>query len=70
MDDFDRLYRKNRQRVFAYLLRLTADYLLSRDLTQESFTRCLSQVRPKRRQSRPAVHKRPQCGPGRCPQAA
>ena len=42
MDDYGHFYRENRERVFAYLLRLTGDVQLSRDLTQESFTRCLS----------------------------
>jgi RNA polymerase sigma-70 factor (ECF subfamily) len=35
------LYQDHRERLFHYLLRMTADYDLSRDLMQESFTRCL-----------------------------
>ena len=42
MDDYGHFYRENRERVFAYLLRLTGDVQLAGDLTQESFTRCLS----------------------------
>ena len=42
MDDYGHFYRQNRERVFAYLLRLTGDVQLAGDLTQESFTRCLS----------------------------
>ncbi|MDJ0781141.1 MAG: sigma-70 family RNA polymerase sigma factor [Desulfosarcinaceae bacterium] len=42
MDDYSRFYSRYRGSVFAYLLRLTGDYQLAGDLTQESFTRCLS----------------------------
>ncbi len=42
MDSYASFYRDNRERIFAYLLRLTGDYQLAGDLTQESFTRCLS----------------------------
>jgi RNA polymerase sigma-70 factor (ECF subfamily) len=42
VESYDTFYTKNRGRVFAYLLRLTGNYHLSSDLTQESFTRYLS----------------------------
>ncbi len=42
MDAYDNFYRDNKERIFAFLLRLTGDYHLAGDLTQESFTRCLS----------------------------
>lgn len=42
MESYDSFYREYRGRVFAYLLRLTGNYPLSSDLTQESFTRYLS----------------------------
>ena len=42
MESYDSFYTQNRGRVFAYLLRLTGNYHLSSDLTQESFTRYLS----------------------------
>lgn len=42
MESYDTFYTENRGRVFAYLLRLTGNYHLSSDLTQESFTRYLS----------------------------
>jgi RNA polymerase sigma-70 factor (ECF subfamily) len=35
------LYEKHRERLFYYLLRMTGDYDLSRDIMQESFVRCL-----------------------------
>jgi RNA polymerase sigma-70 factor (ECF subfamily) len=38
---FRRLYEEHRERLFYYLLRLTGDYDLSRDIMQESFVRCL-----------------------------
>lgn len=42
MDYCDRFYRDNRERVLAFLLHLTGDHDLARDLVQESFTRYLS----------------------------
>ena len=42
MESYETFYTQNRGRVFAYLLRLTGNYHLSSDLTQESFTRYLS----------------------------
>lgn len=42
MESYENFYTQNKGRVFAYLLRLTGNYHLSSDLTQESFTRYLS----------------------------
>ena len=42
MDSYDSFYRENRDRIFAYLLRLTGDYHLSNDFMQESFVRYFS----------------------------
>ena len=41
MNFFDTLYQDHRALLFNYLLRMTGDYDLSRDIMQESFTRCL-----------------------------
>ena len=41
MNNYDGFYRKNKDRLFAYLLRMTGDYHLACDLVQESFTRYL-----------------------------
>jgi RNA polymerase sigma-70 factor (ECF subfamily) len=41
MTQFRKLYEEHRERLFYYLLRLTGDYDLSRDIMQESFVRCL-----------------------------
>jgi RNA polymerase sigma-70 factor (ECF subfamily) len=42
VESFNHFYTACKGRVFAYLLRMTGDYHLSVDLTQESFTRYLS----------------------------
>jgi len=42
VESYENFYTQNKGRVFAYLLRLTGNYHLSSDLTQESFTRYLS----------------------------
>lgn len=41
MDNFREFYSKQRQRLFAYLMRSTGDYHLASDILQESFTRYL-----------------------------
>jgi len=41
VNDYDGFYIKNKDRLFAYLLRMTGDYHLACDLVQESFTRYL-----------------------------
>jgi RNA polymerase sigma-70 factor (ECF subfamily) len=40
--EFGTLYQDHRERLFHYLLRMTGDYDLSRDMMQECFTRCLA----------------------------
>ena len=42
LEAFAEFYRKNRSRLFGYLLRLTGERQLAWDLTQESFTRYLA----------------------------
>lgn len=41
MKKISAIYREQGQRLFHYLLRMTADYDLARDIMQESFARCL-----------------------------
>ncbi|MFC1868160.1 RNA polymerase sigma factor [Thermodesulfobacteriota bacterium] len=41
MDSFGTVYKAHRERLFNYLLRMTGDFDLSRDIMQESFTRCM-----------------------------
>ena len=40
--EFGTIYQDHSERLFHYLLRMTGDYDLSRDIMQESFTRCLA----------------------------
>lgn len=42
VDAYEHFYRKNKDRLYAYLLRMTGSYPLACELVQESFTRCLS----------------------------
>lgn len=41
VDTFSWFYKENRDRLYAYLLRMTADAHVARDLVQESFVRYL-----------------------------
>ena len=41
MNNFSAFYNKYKDRLLAYLIRLTGDYHLSNDIVQESFTRYL-----------------------------
>lgn len=43
MGTFKAFYESYREKLFAYLMRMTGDYYLASDITQESFTRILSQ---------------------------
>ena len=43
METFKAFYNSYREKVFSYLMRMTGDYYLASDITQESFTRILSQ---------------------------
>ncbi|MCP3895376.1 MAG: RNA polymerase sigma factor, partial [Bacteroides sp.] len=45
MDNFKHFYRKTKDRLFGYLIRLTGDYELSRDIMQESYARYLERYR-------------------------
>ena len=41
VDKYSSFYRAHKEKLFGYLMRLTGDYQLSRDIMQESFTRYL-----------------------------
>ena len=41
MEKFTSFYKKHKNRLFSYLLKITGDYYLAADIMQESFTRCL-----------------------------
>ena len=45
MDKLSQFYINNKDKLFAYLMRMTGDYELSGDLLQESFTRYLERYR-------------------------
>jgi len=47
MDRYRKFYNDHGQKLFNYLMRMTGDYELSRDLMQESFTRYLEHYRAK-----------------------
>ncbi len=47
MDKFREFYNKHRDKLFNYLMRMSGDYELARDLMQESFTRYLEHYRGK-----------------------
>jgi RNA polymerase sigma-70 factor (ECF subfamily) len=46
VDDFQTFYHQIKDRFFAYLMRMTGDYELARDLMQEAFTRFLEHYGP------------------------
>ena len=48
MGDFSEFYRKYRNALFTYLLRLTGNSPLALEITQESFARCLGRYGPDR----------------------
>ena len=41
MEKFTSFYKKHKDRLFSYLLKITGDYYLAADIMQESFTRYL-----------------------------
>jgi RNA polymerase sigma-70 factor (ECF subfamily) len=41
VDGYGEYYRQHKDKLFAYLMRMTGDYYLSSDIMQESFTRYL-----------------------------
>lgn len=45
MNRFKSLYNSHKDKLFAYLLKMTGDYQLSADLMQESFTRYLERYK-------------------------
>ncbi len=45
MEKYEVFYKKSKDSLFAYLLKMTGDYHLSRDLVQESFSRHLRSYR-------------------------
>lgn len=45
MEKYEAFYKKSKDSLFAYLLKMTGDYQLSRDLVQESFARHLKSYR-------------------------
>ena len=47
MDAHGKLYLDHKEKLFAYLIRLTGDYETARDVLQESFTRYLERYRKK-----------------------
>jgi RNA polymerase sigma-70 factor (ECF subfamily) len=49
MDLFGAFYKKHKNKLFAYLMRVTGDYYLSSDIMQESFTRYLKHYGQKTR---------------------
>lgn len=47
MDNFQDFYKREKNRLFSYLMRMTDDYYLSMDIMQETFLRCLDKYRDK-----------------------
>lgn len=47
MEKFQDFYKRQKDKLFSYLMRLTGDYHLSMDIMQESFLRCLEKYRDK-----------------------
>jgi len=47
MDNFQDFYKRQKDKLFSYLMRTTGDYHLSMDIMQESFLRCLDKYRNK-----------------------
>ena len=47
MENFQDFYKKQKDKLFSYLIRMTGDYHLSMDVMQESFLRCLEKYENK-----------------------
>ena len=47
MKNFRKFYKRNKDRLFGYFLRMTGDYHLSADLMQDSFTRYIERYKDK-----------------------
>lgn len=47
MENFQDFYKKQKDKLFSYLIRMTGDYYLAMDIMQESFLRCLEKYRNK-----------------------
>ena len=47
MENFQDFYKKQKDKLFSYLMRVTGDYHLSMDIMQESFLRCLDKYKDK-----------------------
>lgn len=45
MDDYRQFYENHKDKLFAYLMRMTGDYHLAGDIMQESFTRFFERYR-------------------------
>lgn len=47
MENFQDFYKRQKDKLFSYLIRMTGDYHLSMDIMQESFLRCLEKYENK-----------------------
>ncbi|MFC1839943.1 RNA polymerase sigma factor [Thermodesulfobacteriota bacterium] len=47
MENFQDFYKRQKDKLFSYLIRITGDYHLSMDIMQESFLRCLEKYKNK-----------------------
>lgn len=45
MENFQDFYKRQKDKLFSYLIRMTGDYHLSMDIMQESFLRCLEKYK-------------------------
>ena len=47
MENFQDFYKRQKDKLFSYLIRVTGDYYLSMDIVQESFLRCFDKYKDK-----------------------
>ena len=47
MNEFPEFYNEHKPRLFNYLMRMTGDYELAKDIMQESFTRYIEHYKEK-----------------------